>query len=232
MLTVRRSEERGHARHGWLDSRHTFSFADYYDPKHMSFRNLRVVNEDVVEPGAGFPTHGHRDMEIITYMVDGALEHKDSIGTGAVIGAHEVQRMTAGRGVQHSEFNHSRTEPVHLLQIWITPAKTGLTPSYEQRAFPAEEKRGRLRRLVAPDGADGALGIHQDASLYATVLEPGQRVEHRLATGRHAWVQVVRGDVTVNGTKLAAGDGAAISDEAVVELVAGTATEVLLFDLT
>ncbi|TMA83384.1 MAG: pirin family protein [Deltaproteobacteria bacterium] len=236
MITLRPAEERGHAQHGWLDSWHTFSFADYHDPAHMGFRQLRVINEDRVQPGAGFPTHPHADMEIVTYVLAGALEHKDSMGTGSVIRPGEVQRMSAGTGVTHSEFNASRTELVHLLQIWILPERRGLRPEYEQKEFPERERRRRLRLIAARDGADGAVTIHQDVRLYATLLAPGERVTHTFAPGRHAWVQVARGDVRLNGTPLTAGDGAAVSDERALDLVgepapAGGAGEVLLFDL-
>jgi quercetin 2,3-dioxygenase len=231
MITVRRADARGHADHGWLDSRHTFSFADYYDERHMGFRTLRVINEDRVQPGQGFGTHSHRDMEIVSYVLEGALEHKDSLGTGSIIRPHEVQRMTAGRGVSHSEFNASREELVHFLQIWIVPRRRDLDPSYEQRLFPREEKHNRLRLLASEDGRDGAVTIHQDAELYGTVLDAGAAVRHALRPGRYAWVQVARGDVRVNGEALRAGDGAALSDEAAVDVTALGAAEVLLFDL-
>ncbi len=231
MITVRRADARGHADHGWLDSRHTFSFADYYDEQHMGFRSLRVINEDRVQPGQGFGTHSHRDMEIVSYVLEGALEHKDSLGTGSVIHPHDVQRMTAGRGVSHSEFNASRDEPVHFLQIWILPRRPDLDPSYEQRLFPREEKHNRLRLLASEDGRDGSVTIHQDAELYGTVLDAGAAVRHALRPGRYAWVQVARGDVRVNGEALRAGDGAALSDEAAVDVTALGAAEVLLFDL-
>jgi redox-sensitive bicupin YhaK (pirin superfamily) len=230
-IVIRPAKERGHAEHGWLDTWHTFSFADYYDPRFMGFRGLRVINEDFVAPGRGFPTHGHRDMEIITYVLQGALQHRDSLGTGSVIRPGEVQRMSAGTGVRHSEANPSTTEPVHLLQIWIEPAKTGIEPGYEQKAFADEDKRGRLRLVASPDGAEGSVTIHQDARVYATVLEPGRQVVHRLARGRHAWVHVARGSLTLNGERLAAGDGAAISAEASVTLVGEQSAEALLFDL-
>ena len=231
MLSVRKSEERGHFDFGWLDTRHTFSFGDYYDPRHMGFRALRVINEDVVREGGGFGTHPHRDMEIVTYVLSGALAHKDSMGNGSTIRPHDVQRMSAGTGVTHSEHNGSQTDPVHLLQIWLLPAETGAAPSYEQKAFPVDEKRGRLRLVGAPDGRDGAVTIHQDVRLYASVLAPGDTVTHALARGRHAWVQVVRGAITVNGTTLAAGDGAALSDEPGVAITASDDAELLLFDL-
>lgn len=231
MLTTRKSDDRGHFDLGWLDTRHTFSFGEYYDRHHMGFRALRVINEDVVRAGGGFGTHPHRDMEIVTYVLSGALGHKDSMGNGSTIRPDDVQRMSAGTGITHSEHNASPSEPVHLLQIWLLPAKNGGAPSYEQHAFPAAEKQGRLRLVGARDGRDGAVTIHQDVALYATVLAPGERVEHALAQGRHAWVQMTRGSVTVNGEKLTAGDGAALSDEPRVEIVADTDAELLLFDL-
>jgi redox-sensitive bicupin YhaK (pirin superfamily) len=231
MLTIRKAEDRGHFDFGWLDTRHTFSFGEYHDPRHMGFRALRVINEDVVRGGAGFGTHPHRDMEIVTYVLAGELAHKDSMGNGSVIRPDDVQRMSAGTGVTHSEHNGSSSVPVHLLQIWILPAATGTPPSYEQRAFPASEKRGRFRLVGAPDGRDDAVTIHQDVALYATLLAPGEAVQHALAPGRHAWVQVVRGRVAVNGHELAAGDGAALSDEPALTLKAVDASELLLFDL-
>ena len=231
MMTLRPSDARGRTEIGWLDSRHTFSFGDYDDPDHVSFRSLRVVNEDWVEPGTGFGTHPHRDMEIITYVVDGALQHRDSLGTGSVIRPGEVQRMTAGTGILHSEYNPSATEPVHLVQIWILPERRGLTPGYEQRAFPGAERRDRLRLVASRDGRDGAVTLHQDVDLFAGLLSAGARVVHGLRPGRGAWVQVLRGGVTVNGRPLRAGDGAAIEDEPAVELTAGELAEVLLFDL-
>ena len=231
MITVRHSVERGHAEHGWLESYHTFSFADYYDPSQMGFRDLRVINEDRVQPGTGFPPHSHRDMEIITYVLAGSLEHKDSLGTGSVIRPGEVQRMSAGTGITHSEYNGSKSELLHLLQIWILPAARGLKPGYEQRAFPAAERQDRLRLVASPDGCDGSLTIHQDVRLFAALLARDREVTHRLHAGRHAWVQVPRGGVTLNGVPLHAGDGAAVSDEAALHLHAGTAAEILLFDL-
>jgi redox-sensitive bicupin YhaK (pirin superfamily) len=231
MITVRRADERGGADHGWLDTRHTFSFADYHDPRHMGFRALRVINEDRVQPGAGFPTHGHRDMEIISYVLAGALEHKDSMGTGSVIRPGDVQRMSAGTGVRHSEHNHSATDLVHFLQIWLEPARRGLAPGYEQKRFPEAERRNRLRLVASPDGGEGAVTIHQDARVYATLLAPGATVRLDLAPGRHAWVQVARGAVSVDGRALGAGDGAAISDEPTVTLTATGDAEVLVFDL-
>jgi len=231
MITLRPARERGHADHGWLDSHHTFSFADYHDPKHMGFRALRVINEDRVAPGRGFGTHGHRDMEIVSYVLDGALEHKDSMGTGSVIQPGDVQRMSAGTGVLHSEFNASKTAPVHFLQIWILPEKAGLPPGYEQKAFPAAERQGKLRVIAARDGRDGAVTVHQDVTLYAALLDPGEGVRHPLASGRHAWVQVARGAVDLGGYLLKAGDGAAVSSEPELVLQAREPTELLVFDL-
>jgi redox-sensitive bicupin YhaK (pirin superfamily) len=230
MIAVRKSGERGHFDYGWLDTRHTFSFDRYYDPAYMGFRSLRVINEDRVAAGRGFPMHPQRDMEILTYVVEGALEHRDSIGTGSVIRPGEVQRMSAGTGITHSEFNPSASEPVHLLQIWILPGQKGLTPEYEQKFFAPKEKRGRLRLVAAPDGADGAITIHQDARVYAALLEPGDEVAHEIA-GRHAWVQVIRGAVEVNGSALGAGDGAAVSKEPRVSVRAAEPSELLVFDL-
>lgn len=233
MITVRRSEERGHFDHGWLDTRHTFSFAEYHDEDHMGFRALRVINEDRVRPGEGFPTHGHRDMEIVSYVLSGALAHQDSTGGKGVLRPGEVQRMSAGSGVRHSEYNGSREEPVHFLQIWLLPDRDGLTPSYEQRPFPDAEKRGRLRLVASPDGADGSLRLQAGARVYATVLGPGERARHELAAGRHAWIQAARGELAVNGVPLRAGDGAAASDERalVVEGRGSEPAEALLFDL-
>ncbi|HVG25147.1 MAG TPA: pirin family protein [Thermoanaerobaculia bacterium] len=229
MITIRRAEERGHADHGWLDTYHTFSFADYHDADHMGFRSLRVINEDRVAPGRGFGTHGHRDMEIISYVLDGALAHRDSMGTDGVIRPGEVQRMSAGTGVMHSEMNGSDKEGVHFLQIWIVPERRNITPSYEQKAFPADERRGTLRLVAAPDAADGAVKIHQDVRLYLTLLD-GETVTHDFAPGRYGWIQVTRGEVEVNGQRLKAGDGAAIADERSVT-IGGSGAEVLLFDL-
>jgi quercetin 2,3-dioxygenase len=231
MIAVRKSEARGHANHGWLDSYHTFSFANYYDRNYMNFRSLRVINEDVVNPGKGFGTHGHSDMEIITYVLEGALEHKDSLGTGAVIKPGEVQRMSAGTGIQHSEFNPSQTDPVHLLQIWLLPDTNGLPPSYEQRDFPLAERRGKLRLVAARDARDGAVKVHQDVDLYAAVLDKNSRVSHVLQPNRHAWIQVARGAVLLNGLTLEKGDGAAVSDEAELVMEAAEDAEFLLFDL-
>jgi quercetin 2,3-dioxygenase len=232
MIQIRRGKERGHANHGWLDTYHSFSFSDYYDPKFMGFRSLRVINEDWVKPGFGFPTHPHRDMEIITYVLEGSLEHKDSMGTGSVIRPGEIQKMSAGTGVRHSEFNHSKDQPVHLYQIWILPEKEGLKPMYEQKAIPAEEKQGKLRLIASPDPGQGAVQLSQDAQLYTAHLDPGKTVEHKLDDGRYAWVQVTRGAVNIAGNELKAGDGAALSKENVVQLSgAKDGGEVLLFDL-
>ncbi|MEZ4360812.1 MAG: pirin family protein [Kofleriaceae bacterium] len=231
MIRLRRAPERGHANHGWLDSFHTFSFADYHDPRHMGFRGLRVINEDRVQPGRGFGTHPHRDMEIISYVLSGGLEHRDSMGNGSVIRPDDVQRMSAGTGVTHSEFNASRDELVHFLQIWLLPRERGLPPSYEQRAFGAAEKRGRLRLVASDDGRDGSLVIHCDAALHAGLFAEGERAELPLAVGRHGWVHVARGRARVNGEELAAGDAAALSDEPRVVIEGIDGGEVLVFDL-
>jgi len=231
MIAIRRDGERGRTEIDWLDSRHTFSFGEYYDPQHMGFRALRVINDDRVAPGGGFGTHPHRDMEIITVVLDGALEHKDSLGNGSVIRPGDVQRMTAGAGIRHSEFNHSHEEPVHLLQIWILPERNGLQPGYEQKAFAPEETRGTWRVVVAPEGKDGALTIHQDASLAVASLSRGEHATYPLKLGRYAWVQVATGGVTLNGNALRAGDGAAVSDETKLTVKATEPSELLLFDL-
>ena len=232
MITIRPAQDRGTANFGWLDSRHTFSFGNYYDPNYMGFADLRVINEDKVTPGQGFGTHGHRDMEIISYVLEGALEHKDSIGTGSVIRPGDVQRMSAGTGIQHSEFNASSTEPVHFLQIWILPEQEGIKPGYEQKTFSEEEKRGTLRLVGSRDGRDGSITIHQDVNLYASTLHDGETVSHPLAGGRVAWLQVVRGAVQLNDQLLTAGDGAAIAQESRITLQgAAKDTEVLLFDM-
>lgn len=230
-MTIRRANERGLADHGWLRSFHTFSFADYYDPAHMGFGPLRVINEDRVAPGQGFGRHSHRDMEILSYVLEGALEHKDSLGTGSVIRPGDVQRMSAGTGVAHSEFNGSKTEGVHFLQIWIMPDRAGHAPGYEQKAFPAEERQGRLRLVASPDGRDGSLTIHQDASLRAGLLAAGEAATYQLRKGRRAWVHVARGSVTLNGERLDAGDAAAIEVPGELALAGVDAGEVLLFDL-
>lgn len=231
MIHIRRSEDRGHADHGWLDTRHTFSFAHYHDPQHMGFRALRVLNDDRVVPAAGFPTHPHRDMEIVSYVVEGALAHEDSLGNGSTIRPGDVQRMSAGTGVTHSEYNPSRTDPTRFLQVWIVPAKTGLSPSYEQKHFPVSDRRGRLRVVASPNGRDGSVKIHQDASVYAALLIEGQSVRHALAPDRHAWVQVVRGDVSLGSHELREGDGAAISGEPGIEIAGRGDAEFLVFDL-
>jgi quercetin 2,3-dioxygenase len=231
MLKLRPATARGLADHGWLVSRHTFSFADYYDPAQMGFRALRVINEDRVAPARGFGAHGHRDMEIVSYVLEGALGHKDSLGTGSVIKPGDVQRMSAGTGVRHSEMNASQTEPVHFLQIWLMPAKAGIAPSYEQKTFTNADKRGRLRLVASPDGGDGSVTIHTDARLYAGLLDQGESAELELAPGRHAWVQVARGEVAVNGQELSAGDGAALSEETRVSVRGIDNSEVLVFDL-
>ena len=231
-IALRPAEARGTANFGWLDSRHTFSFGDYYDPQHMGFGVLRVINEDRVQPGAGFETHGHRDMEIVSYVLDGALEHKDSIGTGSVIRPGDVQRMSAGTGIRHSEFNHSTSEPVHFLQIWLLPEKQGLSPGYEQKTFRESEKRGRLRLVASSDGRDGSVVIHQDAAIYASILGKQEQVEHTLPAGRRGWLQVVHGAVELNGQSLRAGDGAAVSNEPVLSVTGDSdRAEILLFDL-
>ncbi|MBU5613080.1 pirin family protein [Geomonas azotofigens] len=231
MITIRRANDRGHADHGWLNTYHTFSFADYYDPRHMGFRNLRVINEDRVQPGVGFPTHPHRDMEIISYVLEGALAHRDSMGTGSVIRPGDVQRMSAGTGITHSEFNQSKEEPLHFFQIWILPKRNGITPSYEQKFFSDEEKRGSLRLIASPDGRDGSVTINQDARLYAALLDTGDEIVHRLPAGQYAWVQVARGKVLLNGHLLEAGDGAAVSDEELLRLTGKEASEMLVFEL-
>jgi redox-sensitive bicupin YhaK (pirin superfamily) len=231
MIKIRRSNERGHANHGWLDSRFSFSFADYYDPRNMGFRDLRVINEDYIEPAQGFPTHGHRDMEIITYVIDGEVSHRDSMGNGETIRPHEVQRMTAGTGVLHSEYS-SPTEKTHLLQIWILPEKQNLQPGYEQKLFAPEEKQGKLRLVASKGGDDGSVHINQDVKLYASILSSGEEVTHVLPEGRHAWIQLISGSLDVNGETLNPGDAAAISDESTINLTAGDdKTEFLLFDL-
>jgi redox-sensitive bicupin YhaK (pirin superfamily) len=231
MITLRPASERGRGDYGWLDTRHTFSFNEYHDQRHMSFRALRVMNEDWIAPGKGFGTHGHRDMEIVTYVLEGALAHKDSLGNGSVLRPGEFQRMTAGTGIEHSEFNPSDSEPVHLYQIWLLPERRGLAPSYDQRAFPEVERQGKLRLVASPDGRDGSLSIYQDAEVYLTTLNAGDQVTHSLASGRHAWIQVLRGGVKLNDVDLAVSDGAAVSEESVLGLRAAGASEVMLFDL-
>jgi redox-sensitive bicupin YhaK (pirin superfamily) len=231
MITIRKSEERGHFSHGWLETYHTFSFDQYYDPAHVHWRSLRVINEDRVAPGQGFPAHSHRDMEIITYILSGALEHRDSMGSGSVIRPGDVQRMSAGSGVSHSEFNPSDTESVHLLQIWILPESRGLTPSYQEKSFSEDERRGRLRLVVSEDGREGSVTIQQDARLYAAILDAGASVDHTLGANRYAWLQVARGAVKLNEFDLQPGDGAAVSNESDLKVVAQEAAEILLFDL-
>ena len=231
MVTIRKSEDRGHFDLGWLDTYHTFSFDQYYDPAHMHFRSLRVINEDRVQAANGFPTHSHRDMEIITYILSGALEHRDSMGNGSVIRPGDVQRMSAGTGVAHSEFNPSESESVHLLQIWILPESQNLPPGYEEKHFEDEERRGRLRLIASNDARDGSVKIHQDAQLYATILEAGQTVVHALADGRYAWLQVARGTIRLNDVELKQGDGAAVRNESELTITAHDQAEFLLFDL-
>jgi quercetin 2,3-dioxygenase len=231
MIVTRKAQERGHANHGWLNTYHTFSFANYYDPSYLGFRSLRVINEDKVIAGAGFGTHGHRDMEIITYVLDGAIEHKDSIGNGSIVRPKEVQRMSAGTGILHSEFNPSKTDPVHLLQIWIVPNEKGLQPSYEQQKFELETNAGQLNLIAAPGGRNGSVTVHQDVNLYAGILDTGDRVSYPLKPQRHAWIQVAKGAIELNGISLDAGDGAAISEESEFTIVAQQKAEVLLFDL-
>jgi len=231
MIRIRKAEDRGHLNHGWLDTYHTFSFGDYHDPEHMGFRSLRVMNEDRVEPGKGFGTHPHRDMEIVTYVLEGALEHKDSMGNGEVLRPGEFQRMPAGTGITHSEFNPSDSEPVHLYQIWLLPERKGIEPSYEQKQFADAEITNRLRLVASPDASDGSLMIHQDARIYLAKLDDGQQAAHELSSGRYAWLQVFRGAVKLNGTELETSDGAAISDESRIEIVGTTNAELMLFDL-
>ena len=232
MINIRRSDERGGGDFGWLKTQHSFSFDTYHDPRFMGFRSLRVINEDWVQAGHGFPMHPHRDMEIITYVLDGALEHKDSLGNGSIIRPGDGQRMSAGTGVRHSEANASSTDAAHLLQIWILPDRRGHEPGYEQKAFPEAEKRGKLRLIASPDGSDGSVTIHQDARLYSSLLQPGQEVKHELGKGRYAWLQVAKGAVELNGHSLNQGDGAAISDERQLTVKATEDVEVLLFDLS
>jgi quercetin 2,3-dioxygenase len=231
MISIRKAEERGHFDFGWLNTYHTFSFGDYYDPRNMGFRSLRVINEDFVHAGRGFPTHGHRDMEIITYVLEGGLAHKDSMGNGSIIRPGDVQRMSAGTGVRHSEANPSQDESVHLLQIWILPNELNVEPSYAEKKFEDEEKRGRLRLVASPDGSDGSVSMHQDARLYASLLDSEEQVAYELERDRHAWVQVARGAIEINGQPLKQGDGAAISEERELKIVGKEPSEILLFDL-
>ncbi len=231
MITIRKSDERGHANYGWLDTKYTFSFNTYHDPKHMGFRALRVINEDIVAPGQGFGTHGHANMEIITYVVKGALAHKDSTGGEEVLSPNEVQRMTAGTGIRHSEFNPSNTEEVHLLQIWILPDKNGLEPGYEQTFFPAEQKTGKLKLVASKGGTDGSVHINQDVFVYSSILDKDVSVRHQIGSTRHAWIQLIKGRLDLNGTILEAGDGASASDEESLAITALENSEFLLFDL-
>ncbi len=231
MISIRRSKERGHFNHGWLNTYHTFSFDQYYDPRFMSFRSLRVINEDFVAPSRGFPTHGHRDMEIITYILEGALKHEDSMGNGSIIRPGDVQRMTAGTGVRHSEKNASDQEPVHLLQIWILPNAEDLQPEYEQKAFSEEQRRGQLRLLASSDGRDHSVTVHQDVSVFASILDAGREVEWLMDPTRYAWIQVARGSISVNGENVDQGDGVIVVGESALKLVGNTPSEVLLFDL-
>lgn len=231
MITIRRSDDRGHTNLGWLDSRHTFSFGDYRDPDHMGFRTLRVINEDRVEPGQGFGTHGHRDMEIVSYVLEGRLRHKDSMGTGSVIAPGDVQRMSAGTGVTHSEYNPSDTEKVHFLQIWILPEREGLKPGYEQKSFPPEGRKGRARLVASRDGADGSITIHTDAKIYASLLDPGEKLSHQLEPGRNAWLQVARGAVLLEDERLDAGDGAGMTAVSNLIIKAEKPSEILIFEL-
>lgn len=231
MIQIRKANERGHANHGWLDTYHTFSFASYRDPQHIGFRSLRVMNEDFVQPGQGFGTHPHRDMEIVTYVLEGALEHKDSMGNGEVLRPGEFQRMSAGTGITHSEFNPSDTEPVHLYQIWLYPDRKGIEPSYEQKQFPKVERSNQLRLVASQDADAGSLLIHQDAQIYLSSLDAGIEISHELKPGRHAWLQVLRGAVSLGGEDLFTSDGASISDVNKLEIVANQSSEVMLFDL-
>jgi quercetin 2,3-dioxygenase len=232
MISIRQAKERGHFDHGWLNTYHTFSFDQYYDPRYMGFRDLRVINEDFVAGGRGFPTHGHRDMEIITYILEGALKHEDSIGNGSVIRPGDVQRMTAGTGVRHSEKNASDTERVHLLQIWILPNTVGLEPGYEQKAFTEDERRGQLRLIASEDGRDGSVQLNQDVSLFASILPAGEEVQHAMDERRYAWIQVARGSIAVNGENADQGDGVIVVGESALTIRASKPAEILLFDLT
>ena len=232
MIRLRKAAERGHFDFGWLDTSHTFSFGEYLDPAHMGFRSLRVINDDLIGPAQGFGTHGHRDMEILSWIVEGALEHKDSLGTGSVIRPGDLQRMSAGSGVRHSEFNPLPDRSTRLLQIWIQPSRSGLEPSYEQKHFPPEARTNRLQLIAAPDGRDGALSVHQDAELWTALIAPGTSVKHEFAPGRHGWLQVVRGDLQLGALALSTGDGVALSEERALEVHARSDAEVLLFDLS
>ena len=231
MIQVRKASERGGADHGWLNTRHTFSFNTYYDPEHTQFRALRVLNEDIVQPGQGFPFHGHRDMEILTYVLKGSLEHQDSMGNGSVLRTGELQRMSAGTGIRHGEYNPSPSEAVHFYQIWLLPAMTGIQPSYEQQKFPAEERRGKLQLVASREASEGSMFLNQDAKVYLSMLDPGAEIVHSLDQGRHAWVQVTRGAVTLNGVRLGASDGAAVSAEDSLSIRGEVESELMLFDL-
>lgn len=231
MITIRKANERGHVNHGWLDTHYTFSFSSYRDPAHVHFRALRVMNEDFVAPGQGFGTHPHEDMEIVTYVLEGALEHRDSMGNGEVLRPGEFQRMSAGTGITHSEFNPSTTEPVHLYQIWLFPERKGIEPSYEQKRFAEVERHNQLRLVASPDAAQNSLLIHQDAQIFLSSLDEGREVTHQIAEGRHAWLQVLRGSVTLNGQRLDTSDGAAVSNESLLTIQANNTAEVMLFDL-
>jgi redox-sensitive bicupin YhaK (pirin superfamily) len=231
MIRIRPSDERGHVRYDWLDTYHSFSFGEYFDPRHMGYSILRVINEDTIAPGGGFPTHGHRDMEIVTYVLSGALQHRDSMGNGSVIRPGEVQHMSAGRGVRHSEFNASDSEPVHLLQIWLLPGENGIEPTYQQQRFPVEERSGQLRLLVSPDGRGGSIAARQEGFLFGALLDAGTGVEHRLEPGRRAYLQLARGAVEANGQRLRAGDGAFIEQETGIAITGVENAELLLFDL-
>ena len=231
MITLRQSRERGHFDHGWLNTYHTFSFDQYYDPRYMGFRQLRVINEDFVAAGRGFPTHGHRDMEIITYILEGALQHEDSMGNGSIIRPGDVQRMTAGTGVRHSEKNPSASESVHLLQIWILPETVGLEPGYEQKAFGEDERRGQLRLIASNDGRNGSVTVHQDVSVFASILDAGESVKYDMDQTRYGWIQVARGAINVNGQRAGQGDGAVVMGESSLEITADESAEILLFDL-
>jgi redox-sensitive bicupin YhaK (pirin superfamily) len=231
MMQVRPAHERGYADHGWLKANHTFSFAAYHDPRHMGFRSLRVINDDTIDAGQGFGTHGHKDMEIITYVLEGALEHKDSMGSGSVLRPGDVQRMSAGRGVTHSEFNHSPAEPLRLLQIWILPESAGIEPGYEEKMFTADDKRGQLRLIASPDGNAGSMRVHQDVRVYASILDEGDALTYDLEPGRHVWLQVAQGRLKVNGQELGQGDGLAVSEESRLEMIGIDQAEFLVFDL-
>ncbi|MFQ3613875.1 MAG: pirin family protein [Cyanobacteriota bacterium] len=231
MLTLRKQEERGHVKIGWLDTYHSFSFGEYYDPRHMGFRALRVINDDRISPSAGFPTHGHRDMEIVTYVLEGSLEHKDSLGTGSIIRPGEIQRMTAGTGIRHSEYNHSAEESVHLLQIWILPEQENLEPSYEQKTTGLAEHPNEFRLIASRDGRQGSVTVHQNLNLYAALIEPGHIITQRLGSKRYGWLQMARGNATLNGLPLREGDGVAIAEESELTLSSEEGAEVLLFDL-